>query len=203
MLNTGLIDTATGNCKLIFNIITSVIDTGSEADPQLRRTLIHDSDGKVVGEIGWTGQRPQDIVIADEKIDGLTDLFGSSTVRFMPKILSIPTRFDTEYIWTATPDSLTLFDYDSNQTKGNFRQNCIRLAGHFLHTHIPGIGSNYLEFELHPLAHPVEIIVSFLMMEILRRGRFSLTLYSFERPKLWQLCDARDSVCRRLRRNML
>lgn len=25
-----------------------------------------------------------------------------------PKILTIPTRFDTEYIWTATQDSLTV-----------------------------------------------------------------------------------------------
>lgn len=27
---------------------------------------------------------------------------------YRPKILAIPTRFDTEYVWTATSDSLTV-----------------------------------------------------------------------------------------------
>jgi len=159
MLNTGLIDMATGD--RLFNITTHlqfIIDKAFESEPILRRTLIHDSQGKVVGEIGWNGRRPQDIVIADEKIDKLIDLFGSSTVRFLPKILSIPTRFDTEYIWTATPDSLTLVDYDSEQIKGKFRQHSIRVGDRFLHTRVPGLGNNYLDFELHPLAQPVEII---------------------------------------------
>ena len=89
----------------------------------------------------------------------------------------------------------------------------------FIPTHLPGVGSNYLEFTPHPLAQDVEIIseycnivsisfklnlnpaVSFIMMEILRRGRFNLTPYTFQKPKLWQLKEARDLVWRRLRRN--
>ena len=71
----------------------------------------------------------------------------------------------------------------------------------FIPTHLPGLGSCYLEFTPHPLAQDIEIILSFLMMEILRRGRFSLTPYTFERPKLWQFKEARDLFMRRLRRN--
>jgi hypothetical protein len=171
-------------------------------------------------------------------------------------MLLIPTRFDTEYTWMATADSLTLYDYDSESIKGTFHHNVIRLptfkskstlsrkssissetsscsstetlattanessdslakpqpvfqAGvetsksAFIPTHLPGLGSNYIEFSSHPLANDVEMVISFLMMEILRRGRFLLTPYTFEKPKLWQLKEARDLVLRRLRRNTI
>ncbi|CAA7271469.1 unnamed protein product [Cyclocybe aegerita] len=214
-----------------------------------RQTTVTDATGNVVAEIAWNGRRP-DITITDEKVGALTDLFGSSTIRFMPKILAIPTRFDTEYIWTATADTLTLFDYDSETVKGTFHQNVIRIPtsskaskfmpsspakgkpfspskpylasspslsssssdesdaetkplakSAFIPTHLPGVGSNYLEFVSHPLAHDIEIILSFLMMEILRRGRFNLTPYTFDKPKLWQLKEARALILRRFRRN--
>ncbi|KAF8954613.1 hypothetical protein BDZ97DRAFT_1928056 [Flammula alnicola] len=222
---------------------------------ETRLTTITDGTGKVVANITWKGRHP-DITIGTEKIGALTDLFGSSTVRFMPKILAIPTRFDTEYVWTATPDSLTLFDYDTETIKGSFHQNTFRIPSPsktpksklsspskyklsspstlllgaipsskssalsstseeaesetkihelgkstFIPTHLPGVGSCYLEFSSHPLAHDIEIILSFLMMEILRRGRFSLTPYTFEKPRLWQFKEARDLFMRRLRRN--
>jgi len=157
--------------------------------------------------------------------------------------MAIPTRFDTEYVWTASADGLTLFDYDSETVKGTFHQNVIRLPtkafktssvkakltspsrplldsaaslsssslsesdseskptkGTFLPS-LPGLGSNFLEFESNPLADDVEIIISFIMMEILRRGRFNLTPYTFEQPKLWQFKETRDLFLRRLRRN--
>ncbi|KAF8163571.1 hypothetical protein B0H34DRAFT_857025 [Crassisporium funariophilum] len=232
--------------------VSPPVEESDATSTERRQTKITDATGNVVAEVIWKGRRP-DITIGDEKIGALTDLFGSSTVRFMPKILAIPTRFDTEYIWTATPDSLTLFDYDAEAVRGTFHQNAIRIAtpykSHkfnltsspnrglrspskplltasdlpsafsssssigtpvpepkvlkpkFIPTHLPGLGSNYLEFASHPLAQDVEIILSFLMMEILRRGRFSLTPYTFERPKLWQLKEARDLFWRRLRRN--
>ena len=47
-----------------------------------RRTKIRDGVGNVVADIIWNGRRP-DITIGDEKIGALTDLFGSSTVRFL------------------------------------------------------------------------------------------------------------------------
>ncbi|EDR14786.1 uncharacterized protein LACBIDRAFT_292206 [Laccaria bicolor S238N-H82] len=238
-----------------------------------RRTTIKDFSGTILVDIKWNGRRP-DISIGKEHIGGLPELFGSSTIRFMPKILAVPTRFDTEFIWTSTADSLTLFDYDSETTTGTFHHNCIRIPTRaklskmktsssskvnlsspscpklslrssraklsspskltlasppsspidepcdppsitsssssspqtssrstFISTHLPGVGSNYLEFTPHPLAPDVEIILSFLMMEILRRGRFCLTPYTFDRPRMWQLKEARDLFMRRLRRN--
>ncbi|KAF9014071.1 hypothetical protein BDQ17DRAFT_1342013 [Cyathus striatus] len=195
--------------------------TSKSAEQARRRTQILDPSGNILVDIIWNGRQPS-ITIGDEKVGALTDLFGSSTIRFMPKILCIPTRFDTEYIWTATADSLTLYDYDADLVKGTFHQNVIRLrasklrqnsssssrtlyprtdsAFRFLQTHIPGFGSNYLEFKPHFLALDVEIIISFLMMEILRRGRFCLTPYTFDRSRLWHLKEAKDRVVRRLRR---
>ncbi len=89
----------------------------------------------------------------------------------------------------------------------------------FIPAHVPGLGSNYLEFTSHALAHDVEIIsmytlsnnitslltclVSFLMMEILRRGRFNLTPYTFQKPKLWQFKEAKEQFLRCLRRHTL
>ncbi|KAF8077685.1 hypothetical protein FPV67DRAFT_1462662 [Lyophyllum atratum] len=295
MLNSSLIDISTG--ERAYEITTVLVPTNpdqnadsTDGEPALdsppkerRQTCITNSSGATLVSISWNGRQP-DINILDEKVGALTDLFGSTTVRFMPKILAIPTRFDTEYIWTATPDSLTLFDYDSETTKGTFYQNVIRVPASFktmpkpsspatssasppsltslnstaspslsssssstsvrslslsstssgspsssictpplssthaetpkpssthtetpkssfIPTHLPGVGNNYLEFCQHPLADDVEIIVSFLMMEILRRGRFVLTPYTFEKPKLWQFKEARDLVMRRLRRN--
>ncbi|KAF9532176.1 hypothetical protein CPB83DRAFT_847364 [Crepidotus variabilis] len=210
---------------------------------EYRRTTVTDASGALAAEINWKGRHPT-IFIHDEKVGALTDLFGSTTVRFMPKILAIPTRFDTELIWTATADSLTLFDYDTESIRGTFHQSVIRLPtspktarsklsspskfkpssptkgafasspsfsssetnqkslkSTFIPTHMSGLGSNYLEFNAHPLASDTEIILSFLMMEILRRGRFNLTPYTFDKPKLWQFKGARDLFMRRLRRN--
>ncbi|KAG6820840.1 hypothetical protein H0H93_010667 [Arthromyces matolae] len=273
ILDTALVDVSTG--ERAFDIVTENTEPQSQIDDSAepstssngrRYTSIKDASGACLVSITWTGRRP-DITIFDEKVGQLTDLFGSSTVKFMPKIMAVPTRFDTEYVWTATPDSLTLVDYDSDTVKGTFHQNVIRLPSPFksrssksspssrltstvdrvpsttpsvanlflpssfskislssslssssssfshqphikktspstfIPTHLPGIGGNYLEFDSHPLAHDVEIIVSFLMMEILRRGRFSLTPYDFQRPKLWQLKEARDLMLRRIRRN--
>ncbi|TFK42332.1 hypothetical protein BDQ12DRAFT_731993 [Crucibulum laeve] len=271
MLNTALIDVTTG--ERAYNIVTvlspskiakpsslpealkmqspanAVASTSKhvEANPVVvqRRTTITDATGKIIADMEWNGRHP-DITIVDEKVGALTDLFGTSVVRFLPKTLSIPTRFDTEYIWIATPDTLTLYDYDTDSTKGTFHQNVIRIPtslkssaklnlpsspsknrlssytsssssssssedlhspskdtakATFIQTHVPGLGSNYLEFNSHPLCHDVEIIISFLMMEMLRRGRFILTPYTFEKPKLWQLREAKDLVMRRIRRN--
>ncbi|KAG6817822.1 hypothetical protein H0H87_003230 [Tephrocybe sp. NHM501043] len=285
MFNTTLIDVSTR--ERAYEIVTVLDATMAEPVKQLtevveplptnassnehRHTSIKDASGNVLVSISWKGRRPN-ITILDDEVGQLTDLFGSSTVKFMPKYLVVPTRFDTEYIWTATPDSLTLFDYDSEKVKGTFHQNVIRVSApfttklkcaipstlsgsspsspasnspaclsqsplptlsmtsltsshsskspmsdschsfpssshttspksSFIATHLPGVGGNYLEFCQHPLAHDVEIVVSFLMMEILRRGRFLLTPYTFEKPRLWQLKEARDLVMRRLRRN--
>lgn len=55
----------------------------TSCDPcERRRTKIRDTGGNVLADIVWNGRKP-DITIGDEKIGALTDLFGSSTVRFL------------------------------------------------------------------------------------------------------------------------
>jgi len=46
-----------------------------------RRTTIKDPSGNILVDIKWNGRRP-DIFIGKEHVGGLTDLFGSSTIRF-------------------------------------------------------------------------------------------------------------------------
>ncbi|KAF9564424.1 hypothetical protein CPC08DRAFT_685293 [Agrocybe pediades] len=262
MLNTSLVDVATG--QRVYDIMTAPLpdkegrhkpadenkptasSSSSFVEPRdmtRRRTRITNAVGKVIANLEWTGRCP-DITIGDEHIGPMTELFGTSTVPFEPKVLVIPTRFDTEYIWTATADSLTLVDDDSQLTKGRFHYNVIRIPvgstasklektlfanvpcesssssvrsgstddskheskpikSTFIPARIPGVGSNYLDFASHPLADDVEIIISFLMVELVRRGRFGLPQYEFSKPKLWQFKEARDLVMRRLRRNTI
>lgn len=63
--------------------------------------------------------------------------------------MAVPTRFDTEQVWIATSDTVTvslhsaspyetflktklqLFDFDSESTKGTFHQNTIRIPSPF------------------------------------------------------------------------
>lgn len=97
MLNSALIDVSTG--ERAYDIITNVLPptpnskTNSTDDDALsssqiptpkecRRTCITNSTGSILVSISWNGRQP-DIKILDEKIGGLTDLFGSTTVRFM------------------------------------------------------------------------------------------------------------------------
>jgi hypothetical protein len=81
VLNTILIDARTG--LLAYNIVTRLLEGEDHSEAPLRKTWIYDSEGRVVGNIAWSGRQPKDIVIADEIVGGLTQLFGSSTVRFL------------------------------------------------------------------------------------------------------------------------
>lgn len=47
-----------------------------------RHTTITDASGTILAEVHWRGRRPT-ISLGEEKVGALTDLFGSSTVRFM------------------------------------------------------------------------------------------------------------------------
>lgn len=99
MLNTALIDVSTG--QRVYDIATILLPPPSEAEKEVasvasaeespvassssqecRHTSITDSSGNSIVSISWSGRHP-DITILDEKIGGLTDLFGSTTVRFM------------------------------------------------------------------------------------------------------------------------
>jgi len=53
-----------------------------KANVERRKTTITDASGCMVATILWKGRRPE-IVIRDEKVGALTDLFGSSSVRFL------------------------------------------------------------------------------------------------------------------------
>jgi hypothetical protein len=48
----------------------------------LRHTAITNAAGDIVASVTWNGRRPK-VILGDEKVGALTDLFGSSTVRFM------------------------------------------------------------------------------------------------------------------------
>lgn len=93
MLNTTLTDMA-GNC--VYDITTQVqpsFDLNEKASaerPVLRQTCMCDAEGDVVAEIDWSGRQPLNIVLGDEKVGGLVDLFGSSTVRFLRVLFSLP-----------------------------------------------------------------------------------------------------------------
>ncbi|KAJ7632867.1 hypothetical protein FB45DRAFT_1026992 [Roridomyces roridus] len=179
LFNTTLVDVATG--QLSFQLATTIL-AGPSSGPVRRQTEIRDHLDNIVGVIGWVGRVPQDITLLDESVGGLVELFASNTVQFIPKEMSIPTRFDTEYLWTATPNELYLLDYDTETRMAELHMHSPGLKAK--HQPIPGRGAAYLELSAHPqgLAPPVEILVSLLMLDILRRGRFGLSPYTFAPP---------------------
>ncbi|KAF9500567.1 hypothetical protein BDN71DRAFT_1586070 [Pleurotus eryngii] len=223
ILNTSLIDVRTGGST--YQIVTSPdVPEGSSskvtqlsrsdetsaagsdgeldgAEVPKRRTVIYDAAGDVVCEIAWNGRIP-DITLGDKKVGPLKQLFGSTGVPFRHNALTIPSRFNADCVWTATPNSLVLYDHNSEAVRGAFHHNVVRpTKGHLIKAHIPGLGHNYLSFTQHDSVSPVEFILSFIMLEIVRRGRFLLTPYSFERPKHQWV--ARDLIMRRLRRSTI
>ncbi|KAJ6502236.1 hypothetical protein C8R45DRAFT_613040 [Mycena sanguinolenta] len=188
LFNTALVDVATG--QLAFRLSTAIM-AGPSSGSVRRETEICDGTGEIVGTIGWDGRVPKTITLLDESVGGLVELFASNTIQFIPKEISLPTRFDTEWLWTATPDSLYLLDYDSDARMAQLHMNAPSLKA--THAPIPGRGAAYLELSPHPqgLASPVEILVSLLMLDILRRGRFGLPTYSFGPPSRLQKAWAR------------
>ncbi|KAF8197575.1 hypothetical protein BJ912DRAFT_953884, partial [Pholiota molesta] len=222
MLNTSLVDVATG--ERAYNIVTvlshprhplrtwppnsPLIASSSERTTFLKKSApapnpadhITDAAGKVVANITWTGRRPN-ITIGDENI-GLLLIF--SALR-LPKILAIPTRFDTEYVWTATADSLTVCSFHQNTIRipssskvskpklsspSKFRLSSPStnfLSSTSTKSTFPAISEDSENEPKVPeptkstfiptrLPGDIEIILSFLMMEILRRGDFRLPL---------------------------
>ncbi|EGN95579.1 hypothetical protein SERLA73DRAFT_95092 [Serpula lacrymans var. lacrymans S7.3] len=209
MLNSALVYPETGS--LAYTILTrshyiranEQEDKDTEVDAaETRRTIILNKEGNVVAEIGWKGRQPVEIVIGNEKVVGARGMFGCSSAILSTGVFGIPTRFDTEYFWMAAPDALTLLDYDADQVKGQFHFNSIRVGDRFIPTHLHGVGNDYLEFDPHSLASTEELIVTFILVEILRRGRFNLTPYVFDRPKLWSGAHL-ASLGRRLRRRSI
>lgn len=84
-----------------------------------------------------------------------------------------------------------LLDYDSDTRMAELHMHAPALKA--THAPIPSRGAAYLELSEHPLglASPVEILVSLLMLDILRRGRFGLPPYTFAPPSLLKQAWAR------------
>ncbi|KAN0077173.1 hypothetical protein V8E55_011028 [Tylopilus felleus] len=161
-------------------------DTESESETTVtRRTIVTDKRGLTVAEIGWDGRRPVEVIIGKETV-AVKEMFGVQSAILSDNVLGLPARFDTEFFWLAGPDGLTLLDHDSNQIKGQFHLHSLRVGEHFITAPLSGFGHHYLEFESHPLASTAELIVTFILMEVLRRGKFSRHLNTSERPKLWR-----------------
>ncbi|KAJ6624556.1 hypothetical protein B0H10DRAFT_727669 [Mycena sp. CBHHK59/15] len=197
MFDTALVDVSTG--QTAFRLVTDVISgPSSSAAPVRRQTEIRDGADALLGTIDWIGRVPDNIHLLGEHIGGLVNLFASNTIQFIPKEISIPTRFDTEYLWTATPDALYLLDYDSDTRKAQLHTHAPALKQ--THPPVPGRGATYLELAPDPLslAPPVEILVSLLMLDILRRGRFRLPAYAFAAPsrlqRAWTLLRPRRNT---------
>ncbi|KAI9571429.1 hypothetical protein HD554DRAFT_2203478 [Boletus coccyginus] len=177
-------------------------DTESESEATVtRRTTIVDKRGVTVAEIGWDGRRPVEVIIGKDKVT-VKEMFGPQSAILSHNVLGLPARFDTEFFWLAGPDGLTLLDYDSNQIKGQFRLNSLRVGEHFITTPLSGFGHHYLEFEPHPLASTAELIVTFILMEVLRRGKFNQHPSPFDRPKLWR-SPSLAHLSRRIRRGTI
>jgi len=163
-------------------------DTESESESEAtvtRRTSILDKRGVPVAEIGWGGRRPVEVIIGKEKVV-VKEMFGSQSAILSHNVLGLPARFDTGYFWLVGLDGLTLLDYDSNQIKGQFHLNSLRVGDHFITAPLSGLGHHYLDFEPHSLASTPELIVTFILMEVLRRGKFNKHPNPLHRSNIWR-----------------
>ncbi|KAI6127758.1 hypothetical protein EDD16DRAFT_1468966 [Pisolithus croceorrhizus] len=209
ILNSSLVHSETG--ALGYTILTRPhfirgvdkdSDTESEDDSRdTRRTAICNKAGSVVAEIKWKGFQPIEIVIGKERISA-KGVFGRQSGILSGNVLGIPTRFDTDYFWMALPEGLTLLDHDSNQVKGQFHTNSLRVGDRLIAAPIPGLGHDYLEFEIHPVVSVEELIVTFILVEVLRRSRFHPYPGDHDRPKIWR-AKSLASLRQRLRRTTL
>ncbi|EIW84895.1 hypothetical protein CONPUDRAFT_162217 [Coniophora puteana RWD-64-598 SS2] len=181
MLNSTLVTPETG--APVFTILTRShfirangrdSDTESEdEDSATQRTIITNKTGRTVAEIAWKGRQPVEVVIGKEKIN-VKGMFGTKSAILSQNVVGLPTRFDPELFWLAAPSGLSLLDYESSQTRGQYHVNAIRVGDKLRAAPIAGFGNDYLEFDSHPDAPTEEFIVSFILVETMRRGRFNL-----------------------------
>jgi len=133
ILECDLIDVHTGRAAFhldtTLSFIRAAVDSENLEKPlkliKCRKTSISRPDGEIVAEISWNGSKPAGLNILGEKLGGIQELFGefmvefecvcsksdlilSSTMPPRPTILSIPSRFDEDHVWNATPNSVTV-----------------------------------------------------------------------------------------------
>ena len=181
ILNSSLVTPETG--APVFTILTRPhfiraigrdSDTESDdEDSETQRTIITSKSGRTVAEIAWRGRKPVEVVIGKEKIN-VKGMFGTKSAILSQNVVGLPTRFDPALFWIAAPNGLSILDSESNQTRGHYHVNSIRVGDKLRTAPIAGFGNDYLEFDGHPDASTEEFIVSFILVETLRRGRFNL-----------------------------
>ncbi|KIK59503.1 hypothetical protein GYMLUDRAFT_44475 [Collybiopsis luxurians FD-317 M1] len=204
-----------------FSYENAITVKSEPSDITVRRTSVLDSTGFLVAEIIWRGRR-LDMTLGKHHIRNLSELFDTSNARMLSDTLAIPSKFDPKLIWVATEDSLCLVDSISSSIHGVLHQNsilpsipfksCIPIStsrpeprhnnpksGKIHRTCIPGLGHRFLELESnHTPEQEVELIVSFFMMEMIRRGRFTFTPYTFERSNFWSIIEVKELLMRKL-----
>ncbi|KAF8264231.1 hypothetical protein EI94DRAFT_1738935 [Lactarius quietus] len=148
-----------------------------------RRTVITDIHQRQVAEIVWAGRVPLSISLKGETLDGVTPLFnGCESVTIIPHRLSelkVPTRIGA--VWVATRHSLELRCSNSGKLRSAFYLNSVQIGHRLRPTPIPGMGSHFLEVHDVHSAHMVEMMVSCLIMDILRRNVFDVSPHDFDR----------------------
>ncbi|KAK0483960.1 hypothetical protein IW261DRAFT_1606033 [Armillaria novae-zelandiae] len=170
-----LVDVDTG--ELVYNVTTEH-DAG---DQDKLRVLLNDPLGKTISKIIWTKPDPS-LLFNFQRLNNVTAIIDQDGVQeievaFENGLIPICTRFDTEYFWNVGVDSLTLYDVDSDTTKGQFYIDCSYRpdAPKRFTPAIGPLGYHYLEFQSHDLAHDTEIILTFLLLEVYRRGVFHIS----------------------------
>ncbi|KAI0273410.1 hypothetical protein BC834DRAFT_853688 [Gloeopeniophorella convolvens] len=191
MLNSTITDTSSGVnlfavCTESFYTTERVYDpvTGTKNTCiRRRRTVITDVHQRQVAEIIWAGRVPLSIRLHGEMLDGVTPLFnGCESITIIPDRSSemrVPTRLGA--MWVATRRSLELHCSTSGAIQSAFHLNSVQIGQRLRPAPMPGMGSPYLEIlDLHS-AHMVEMIVSCLIMDILRRNVFDVSPQDFDR----------------------
>jgi len=147
-----------------------------------RRTVITDIHQRQVAEILWAGRVPLSIHILGEALDGVTTLFNGcesvSIISNRSSELRVPTRFGA--VWVATQRSLQLRCSASGELRSALHLDSVQVGPRFHPAPMPGVGSHFLEIrDLHS-AQIVEMIVSCLVMDILRRNVFYVSPRDFD-----------------------
>ncbi|KAI0302222.1 hypothetical protein BC826DRAFT_987878 [Russula brevipes] len=138
--------------------------------------------GRQVAEILWAGRVPLSIHILGEALDGVTTLFNGcesvSITSNRSSELRVPTRFGA--VWVATRRSLQLRCSASGELRSALHLDSVQVGPRFHSAPMPGMGSHFLEIrDLHS-AQIVEMIVSCLVMDVLRRNVFYVSPRDFD-----------------------
>ncbi|KAK0228824.1 hypothetical protein IW262DRAFT_1479617 [Armillaria fumosa] len=156
LFQSSLVDVDTG--ELVYNVTTEH-DAGDQGK---LRVLLNDSLGKTISKIIWTKPDPS-LLFNFQRLNNVSASIDQDGVQEME------VAFDFTY------------DVDSDTTKGSFHFNC-SYRPDAPKRFTPGIGPlrhHYLEFVSHDLAHDSEIILTFLLLGVYRRGVFRISWPKF------------------------